>query len=181
MPSQEAQSPAADRWRAARGATRGDVADSVGLLVRVSSPLRLASTHCEQTIPISTSWAPGGGRGGVQWSRHSPRHARGCIGRPLQPRPAPALVGPQVPRPACPARRAPAGRPVFVVLAVVGALAFGLSRVEPVVASLRSTRALVVGRCALAAASLLSLQASCRLWRKLPGASHSPVRSGAVP
>lgn len=50
--------------------------------------------------------------------------------------------------------------PVFVVVAVVGALAVGLSRVEPVVASLRSTRALVVGRWALAAASLVALPGS---------------------
>ncbi|HVL92575.1 MAG TPA: hypothetical protein VM264_04450, partial [Acidimicrobiales bacterium] len=50
--------------------------------------------------------------------------------------------------------------PVLVVVAVVGALAVGLSRVEPVVAFLRSTRALVVGRWALVAVSLVALPGS---------------------
>jgi hypothetical protein len=50
--------------------------------------------------------------------------------------------------------------PVLVVVAVVGALAVGLSRVEPVVAFLRSTGALVVGRWALVAVSLVALPGS---------------------
>ena len=50
--------------------------------------------------------------------------------------------------------------PFFVVVAVVGALAVGLSRVEPVVAFLRSTRALVVGRWALVAVSVVAVPGS---------------------